>query len=142
MQSADYGAARPPAAAASVGRLRLSPSTFRAGWTVTAVRPRATYVSYTLNVAASVRFTVQRRGAGRKVAGRCVTATTGKSCPRFVRLGGSSTRRRPAGADRFAFNGLGHVGALLEPGRYRLLASPITNGRTGTPAHAAFRIVR
>ena len=147
VQSADYAATKPPTVASSLAKLRLSPSTFRAGQTVRAVRPRATYVSYTLNVAASVRFTVQRLSAGRKVAARCVKATdsnrTRKSCPRFVRLRGSLTRRRPAGADRFAFNGdISHRGQLLKPGRYRLLATPIANGRSGTPAHAAFRIVR
>jgi hypothetical protein len=147
IQSADYRATRPPAVAAAVARLRLSPSTFRAGRTVRAVPPRATRVSYTLDVAASVRFTVQRLSTGRKVAGRCVKATGShrrrKSCVRFVRLSGSFTRRRPAGADRFAFNGdISHIGALLKPGRYRLLATPIANGRAGKPAHALFRIVR
>jgi hypothetical protein len=147
VQSADYRAARPPAVAASVARLRLSPSTFRAGRTVRAVPPRATQVRYTLNVAASVRFTVQRLSTGRKVAARCVRATSSNrrrnSCVRYVRLRGSFTRRRPAGADRFAFNGdISHTGALLKPARYRLVATPIANGRTGTPAHALFRIVR
>jgi hypothetical protein len=139
VQSADYRAARPPAVAASVARLRLSPSTFRAGRTVRAVPPRATQVRYTLNVAASVRFTVQRLSTGRKVAARCVRATSSNrsrnSCVRYVPLRGSFTRRRPAGADRFAFNGdISHIGALLKPARYRLVATPIANGRTGTCA--------
>jgi len=146
VQGADYAAATPSAVAASLTGLRLSPSAFRAGETVRVAPPRATQVSYTLNVAASVRFTVQRIRTGRKVAARCVKATSGnrrrKSCVRFVRVGGSFTRRRPAGADRFAFNGIGHVGGLLKPARYRLVATPIANGRTGTAAHALFRIVR
>ena len=113
----------------------------------TAVRPRATQVSYTLNVAASVRFTVQRLGSGRKVAGRCVKPTNNNRrrtrCVRFVRLRGSFTRRRPAGPDRFAFNGdISNRGRLLTPARYRLLATPIAKSRTGAAAYAAFRIVR
>lgn len=147
IQGADYAAARPPAVATSVARLRLSPSAFRAGRTVRAVPPRATQVSYSLNVAASVRFTVQRLSTGRTVAARCVKATSSnrrrKSCVRYVRVRGSFTRRRPAGADRFAFNGdISHTGTLLKSARYRLVATPITNGRPGTPAHALFRIVR
>ena len=70
VQSADYRAARPPAVVTSVARLRLSPSSFRAGRTVRAVPPRATRVSYTLSVAASVRFTVQRLSTGRTVGAR------------------------------------------------------------------------
>ena len=73
----------------------------------------------------------QRRGTNRQ------------SCVRYVRVRGSFTRRRPAGADRFAFNGdISHTGTLLKSARYRLVATPITNGRPGTPAHALFRIVR
>ena len=146
-QTADYAATKPPPVVPSLARMRLSPSTFRAGQTVTAVRPRATQVSYTLNVAASVRFTVQRLGSGRKVAGRCVKPTNNNRrrtrCVRFVRLRGSFTRRRPAGPDRFAFNGdISNRGRLLTPARYRLLATPIAKSRTGAAAYAAFRIVR
>jgi pimeloyl-ACP methyl ester carboxylesterase len=107
------GAPPPPAVAVAptVAGLRLSPSTFRAarsGPTVKAVSvPTATRVSYTLNVPASVRLTVQRSGPGRKVGGDCLKPTTsnrgGRACTRFVAVRGSFTRTRPAGADRFTF---------------------------------------
>jgi pimeloyl-ACP methyl ester carboxylesterase len=100
------GAPPPPAVAPTVAGLRLSPSTFRAarsGPTVKAVSvPTATRVSYTLNVPASVRLTVQRSDPGRKVGGDCLKQTTsnrgGRACTRFVAVRGSFTRTRPAGA--------------------------------------------
>jgi pimeloyl-ACP methyl ester carboxylesterase len=139
------GAPPPPA----VAGLRLSPSTFRAarsGPTVKAASVRtATRVSYTLNVPASVRLTVQRPGPGRRVGGNCLKQTTsnrrGRACTRLVAVRGSFTRTRPAGADRFTFTAR-IAGRALHPGRYRLVATPSANGRTGRPAHAHFRIVR
>ena len=125
VRSADFGPPR-PRAEATVAKLRLSPSTFRAGRTVRSVPPRATRVGYTLDIAAGVRFTVQRVSGGRA-----------------VRVRGSFTRRRPAGADRFFFNGdIANIGALLAPGRYRLVATPIVAGRPGAAVRAPFRIVR
>lgn len=83
-----------------------------------------TRVSYTLNVAATVRFTIERAGRGR-----------------FVRVGGSFSRSRAAGADRFTFTGR-VARRALKPGRYRLVATPTAKGRTGAPIRALFGIVR
>jgi hypothetical protein len=138
----------PVPALAAVTGLRLAPAEFRAarsGASVTTAAVRtATRVSYTLNVAASARFTVQRATSGRNVSGRCVKPTssnrTRKRCTRFVAVRGSFTRTRPAGADRFTFTGR-LTGHALKPGRYRLVATPTANGHTGNSTRASFHIV-
>jgi hypothetical protein len=136
-----------PRSPPAVTGLRLSPSTFdaaRSGPSVKAAAVRAaTRVSYTLNKGARVRFTIQRRDHGRAVGGRCVeqrSSNRGRTgCGRFVTVGGSFTRSRLAGKDRFTFTG--RVGGrALKPGRYRLEAIPTADGRAGTPGHASFRV--
>jgi hypothetical protein len=136
-------------ALAAVAGLRLAPAQFRAARsgpsaTTAAVRT-ATRVSYTLNIAANVRFTVQRTASGRTVSGRCVKPTrsnlTHKRCTRFVTVRGSFPRTRPAGADRFTFTGR-LAGHALKPGRYQLVATPTANGHTGKPTRASFRILK
>jgi hypothetical protein len=136
-------------AVAAVAGLRLSPATFRAARSgpsaTTAAARTATRVSYTLNIAAKARFTVQRATSGRTVSGRCVKPSksnrTRKSCTLFVALRGSFTRTRAAGADRFTFTGR-LTGHALTPGRYRLIATPAANGHTGKPSRVSFRIVK
>jgi hypothetical protein len=137
------------AVAATVAGLHLSPATFRAARSgpsaTTAATGTATRVSYSLNIAASARFTVQLATSGRSVTGRCVKPTssnrTHKSCTRYVAVSGSFTRTRPAGADRFTFTGrLG--GHPLTAGRYRLVATPAADGYTGTATRASFRIIK
>lgn len=127
-----------PAPVAAVTRLRLSPSTFRAARSGPSVRaaavPTAARVSYAVNAPATVRFAAQR----------CVTPTTSnrqsRRCTRFVSVRGSFSRSRPAGGDRFTFTGrLG--GRVLQPGHYRLVATPSGDGRTGKRTRALFRIV-
>jgi hypothetical protein len=135
-------------ATAAVTRLRLAPAKFRAARSgpsaTTAAARTATSVSYTLNVAARARFTVQRASGGRTVSGQCVTPTRSngarKRCTRFLAVRGSFTRTRPAGADRFTFTGR-LTGHALKPGRYRLVATPTANGHAGKPTRAGFRIL-
>jgi septal ring-binding cell division protein DamX len=139
----------PAAVTATVAGLRVAPAAFRAarsGPSASAAAVRTgTRVSYTLNIAAKARFTVQHAISGRTVSGRCLKPTksngTRKRCIRFVAVGGSFTRTRAAGADRFTFTGrlTGHV---LTPGRYRLIATPAANGHTGKPSRVSFRIVK
>jgi hypothetical protein len=135
--------------AAAVTGLRLAPAKFRAarsGPSATTLTLRtATRVSYTLNIAASTRFTVQRATSGRTVSGRCLkpirSNRTHKRCTRFVVVPGTFTRTRPAGADRFGFTGR-LTGHPLEPGRYRLIATPTANRYIGKPTRASFRILK
>jgi len=137
--SRTFTVATPLVPIAAITGLRLSPTTFPA-----AVRP-GSGVTYTLNVAALVRFTVERSGRGRRVGGSCVKQTASirrrPSCARYVRVPGSFSRNRPAGADRFRFTAR-VAGRTLKPGRYRLVVTPAANGRTGTPSNTRFRIVR
>ena len=139
----------PPAVTPAITGLRVSPSTFRAARSGPAVAApslrTAARVSYSLNAPASVRWTVQRSTRGRRAAGRCLAPSTsnrgGPGCTLFVRVPGSFTRVRPAGADRFTFTAR-IAGRALPPGRYRLVATPSAAGRSGSPARARFRIVR
>lgn len=129
---------------------RMVPTAFQAspsGQSVRSVRGRyGTTVTYTLNVAAFTRFTVTQLRGGRKTAhGRCVASTrrnrSASGCTRRVTLPGHFTLAGHPGANSFAFTGrIG--GARLRPGRYRLLATPTADGRTGQPLSAGFRIVR
>ena len=141
------GAGPAPALMASE---RIAPTTFPAspsGQSVRSVRGRyGTTVTYTLNAAAITRFTVTRLRPGRKTAhARCVAATRrnrkASACSRRVTLPGHFTLAGQPGANHFAFTGrIG--GTRLKPGSYRLVATPTTNGRTGAPVSASFRIVK
>lgn len=136
--------------AVAVTGLRFAPIAFRAARFGATVRPTAvrsgTRVSYTLNIPASVRFTVERVTTGRRVGSRCVMQTgrnrSRRACTRYTRVGGSFTRvRTRAGIDRFTFTGrIG--GRALRTGRYRLVATPTANRRSGQPKRASFRIMR
>lgn len=146
-------AAPPPAptppALVAIADLRVTPSAFRAARSgapvLAAVAKTGGRVSYSLNVAGSVRFTVQRSSRGRRSGARCVKPTRSNrrraSCTRFVSVAGSFVRGRPAGADRFTFTGR-LAGRALRPGSYRLVAIPTAGGRTGVAARARLRIVR
>ena len=127
--SAGPVSARGPAA---LRRLRLTPRTFRAarrGGSVGTLRARrgrraaGTVVSYRLDRAARVRFTVLR----------CAN----RRCSRTRALGGGFTRASRVGANRLRFTGRLR-GRRLAPGRYRLVATP----RGGAPRRAGFRIRR
>jgi len=143
----------PPVAA--VGKENISPSVFPAkpgGPSALAAKQRKrTYgakVTYTLNVAASVRFTVQRRSDGRKVKHAKKTTCdrptkhNGKKqkCTRYVTLKGSFTRAGLTGTNKFRFTGRLN-GKRLPPGEYRLIATPTANATTGRAAAANFRII-
>ena len=104
-----------------------------------------TTVRYTLNVGASVRFTVVRLLPGRRgKRGRCVKPTrenrNARKCTRRVRVRGSFTRTGSAGPNRFRF--MGRIGGRkLTPGDYRLVATPTANGVRGRRTSAPFHIV-
>jgi hypothetical protein len=144
--------APPPAA---VSGLAFSNATFAAqgsGPPATKAKrrpPRGTKVSFRLNEAASVGFTVTQRAKGRKVKrGRktvCVKRTRKnrkrKRCSRVVRLKGSFSRDGVAGKNSFHFTGRLN-GRKLKPGRYRLVATPTAGGQKGKSTSSGFRIVR
>jgi virginiamycin B lyase len=133
----------------AVGQERLSPSTFQAAPSgpsaLAAKRKPGTEVSYTLNEAAIVRFTVTRAEPGRTASsGRCVTPTPANHrahrCTRVITLRESFSRAGAAGPNSFRFTGR-LAGAKLKPGQYRLVATPSAAGRSGRPASASFHII-
>lgn len=130
----------PPSPAAPIARisaLKLSPASFRAR--------TGTRVSYIINIAATVRFTVERAASGRSVGGQCVRPGKAnkkrKACTRWTKVGGTVTTRavKAAGSDHFTFKAARIGSKRLMPGRYRLVATP-TGSRT--PARKPFKIIR
>ncbi|MGH2918858.1 MAG: hypothetical protein ACRDLS_09730 [Solirubrobacteraceae bacterium] len=134
--------------------LSIKPRAFVAakkGSSTRAVARRASgaRVRYRLDVAAKVRFVVQRRRAGRRVgagtSGECVAPTkqnrTRAKCVRYVAVKGSFSRSARAGSNRVYFTGrLG--GRTLRPGAYRLVATPTADGVTGNTVRRSFRVIR
>jgi hypothetical protein len=97
-------------------------------------RPIKLKISYTLNGAATVKFTLKLLLPGRKVNGRCVKPTAkNANKPRCVRkqsVHGSIVKTGKLGANSFTFTGkIG--GHKLAPGTYRLTATP-TGGTSHT----------
>ena len=138
----------PVAGLAKTSHLSISPNAFLAagsGPSALAARRTGARVSYTLNLAASVRFTVERPVRGRRVKGHCVAKRKSnrrsRSCTRYSTLRGSFTLKGKAGANSFRFTGR-IAGRRLRPGRYRLVATPSVGARAGTSARAEFRIRR
>jgi hypothetical protein len=89
-------------------------------------RPRRTTLRYTLSEAATVRFTLQRKTRGRRVAGRCRKANRRNrrrpACVRWVKVGRTFTQQGTAGANRKRL-GPGTVRRRkLAAGRYRVVA--------------------
>lgn len=151
LSSAELYAPPQPMPRALVRSLRIVPGAFMAARSgpsagrVPAGRRARTgaRVSYTLNVAASVRFTVERLVPGRLAGRRCVPERRRnhqrRRCTRYVRVRGSFTMPGKAGRHSFRFTGRLNA-RRLPSGRYRLIATPTANRRSGTSAHAAFRI--
>jgi glycine rich protein len=139
----------------AISRPTLSNKTFAAeesgpsAYTVKRKARLGTEVSFKLNEAAKVRFTVTRRAKGRKVKhGKktvCAKPTRKnhkrKRCARAVTLKGSFSRNGVAGKNSFHFTGRLN-GRKLKPGRYRLVATPSAGGKRGKPTSSGFRIIR
>lgn len=136
-------------------RLRMTPSAFAAARMGTTTRrtPRrrlGTKVSYDVDLASTVRFTVQRVLAGRRTsrsrAARCGVSTPARRrfspCLRYVTLAGGFSQRARAGANSFYF--MGRVRARrLTRGRYRMIATAATaSGVVGNTVRKSFRIRR
>jgi YVTN family beta-propeller protein len=102
-------------------------------------RPIKLKVSYTLNIADTVAFTIKRESAGRKLGRRCVTLTKSnrkhKQCARLISVPGHITKIGAVGANQFTFNGTigGHK---LAPGTYQLIATP----NQGRPRRVTFKL--
>lgn len=135
-------------------RLTLLPRAFaaaRRGGSVSTVRRRGSgaRVRYSVDIAARVRFTVQRVRPGRRRGtgsnARCVAPTRrnrrARRCTRHVPVKGSFSRRSRAGANGFYLTGrIG--GRRLARGTYRLMATPNAGGLSGNTLSRTFRIKR
>jgi PKD domain len=121
---------------AAVSALKLAPKKFKS--------KKGTSVSFALNVAAPVKFTVDRAVTGRKVKGKCVKPTKknkkAKRCTRHLVVKGSFTRNGVAGANTFHWNAR-LEGKALKPGSYRLIATTGT-GLTTKVRRASFKVKR
>jgi hypothetical protein len=135
----------------AVSRLRVTPRTFSLsgrrvnGRCVKATRHNHSntpcrrairlHVSYTLDAAATVTFTLRRQAVGRHVNGRCVKLT-GKNrkhtkCTRLINLHGKIVRRGKTGANHFTWGA--KIGRhALGPGTYQLIATPTGGNATRT----------
>ena len=91
-------------------------------------------VSYTLNRAATVTFTLKRMAPGRKANAKCVKPTKQnkhkQKCPRLIGVHGQLDKTGHAGADSFTFDGK-LSGHRLARGSYQLTATP-TAGKPHT----------
>jgi hypothetical protein len=100
---------------------------------------KTTKVSFQLSEPAKVTFKVRRRGAGRKVNGKCRPRTKAnrkrKKCD--LTLAGSIQRTGKVGANKFTFNGK-LKGRRLSRGSYFLVGTARdAAGNTSTPAQKA-----
>ncbi|HET9118782.1 MAG TPA: PKD domain-containing protein [Pseudonocardiaceae bacterium] len=135
-------------AVAKLSALSVSPRTFRAarsGNSVTRSSKAGTSARYRLNIAASVRFTVQRALDGRLVGGRCQAPSRknrkAPRCTRYSVVPGAFTVGGRAGENTFRFSGRFN-GRKLAPGTYRLTATPIADNRGGSVQTTSFAILR
>jgi hypothetical protein len=140
-----------------VSQLGISPTSLvAAGSGGSVARRRVTIgatVTYTLRAPARVTFTVQRPAAGRLVrVGRGRRAHTvcqaparsnrrKPRCTRWISLRGTFTLIAGRGTHRFRFRGrIG--GRTIQPGSYRLVATPSVGGVAGRATTRAFRVKR
>jgi hypothetical protein len=131
-------------------RLGLSSSRFRAarsGSSVSSSRARVgTRVRYSLSEASRVKFSVERRAAGRKVGRRCVrprpSNRSRRKCTRWVKLRGTFSVNGKAGRNAFTFRGRLRR-RTLRRGTYRLGARATDGaGNRSSLKRKGFRIVR
>jgi hypothetical protein len=137
---------------ASLSALQLSASTFapaKSGPTSAlakrhkANKPTGTTISYTLNEAANVTFTITESEPGRIAHARdCVKPTRATRhatrCTRTL-TEGSFTAAGNGGPNRLHFSGR-LSGRPLREGHYTLIATPTANTLAGPPQRAPFKI--
>jgi Tol biopolymer transport system component len=111
--------------------LQIKPATFKF--------KKTTKVSFQLSEPAAVTFKVQRRGAGRKVNGKCKPRTSKnrkrKKCD--LTLGGSIKRTGKVGGNKFTFNGKLKGRRLARGGYFLVGTARDAAGNTSTPARKA-----
>lgn len=129
-----------------ISSFALSPTSFVAansGPPVVAATSVGTHVFYKLSEPATTTFSVERKSAGHKKAGKCVSGRAKhgqKPCTRYTGVGGKIVRGTAAGLSSFRFMGRLN-GHSLKPGSYRLVASARdAAGNSSKPQRRSFTI--
>jgi hypothetical protein len=143
----------PVAKAASLTKLKLTPSTFRAatsGGSIAAKKkpkkpPVGTRVSFRLDKAATVTFTVQRVTTGRKSGKKCVASNRknrkAKKCTLLVAVKGSFATTAKTGTSTVKFSGR-LSGKKLPAGSYRLRAVAAVGKLKSKTLEASFTVAK
>ena len=109
------------------------------------IRRVALTVRFTLSVAATVTFAIERALPGRLTRGRCTAPTRSdrrhRPCTRQVMPLGTTVINRGVGANAFTFTGKVDGRSLL-PGSYRLSATPTADGIAGQQQQTTCEITR
>jgi DNA-binding beta-propeller fold protein YncE len=96
-------------------------------------------ITYTLNIAASVKLVLKRQTTGRKVKGRCVKKTRKnrkhKHC-KLLKAAGTITHISTAGANSFTLR------RKLKPGHYILTLTATAGGKSSAPKSISFSVTR
>jgi hypothetical protein len=131
-----------------VSRLAFHPASFSAlgsGGSLIG-RTLGTRISYRLSETATVTFKVQRQRVGRRVRGRCRSATrrnkalSRRKCKLYRRVRGSFKHTGGAGSNSIRFSGRVR-GKRLKVGRYRLVAVAADKAGNGSKTRRkGFRI--
>jgi uncharacterized repeat protein (TIGR01451 family) len=130
----------------AITQFKLKPKSFAAatkGGSVAAAATTGTVVSYSLNTAATTKFSVLKPTPGIKSGKRCVKRPKhppkgAKKCTRYVSIG-SFKRAAVAGSNRFRFTGR-LKGKTLKRGSYRLQAVATNVSGASQPAQAGFKV--
>jgi uncharacterized delta-60 repeat protein len=129
---------------AAISALTVSPTVFKAAASgPTIARSAGAHVAYSDSAAAKATFTILKPTRGVMRGHRCGKPrrhARGRRCTRYVSVG-HFAHPDLAGANSFQFSGRIHR-RKLRPGRYRLQAQALLNGRLGPAVSMRFRIVR
>jgi hypothetical protein len=128
----------------------MSPATFaaaRSGPSAQASGP-GSLITYILNAATTVRFTVLQalhgRMQGKGSNAHCAPVSkhnhNAPRCTRTVTLNGSFTQAGRAGANSFHFTGRLNA-HKLKPGNYTLVATPVAGAKAGRSVSTSFQII-
>jgi subtilisin-like proprotein convertase family protein len=130
---------QPPAKAASLSKLKLTPSRFR----VRGRKPLGTKITYKLDKPATVTFSVLREAPGRRKGKKCVAQTRknrkAKKCTRLVPVKGSFSQKGKTGTNTVKFSGT-LAGKRLGGGAYRLRAVATIGKLKSKTLEASFTI--
>jgi hypothetical protein len=106
-------------------------------------RPIALELSYALNIAANVTFTLSRQEPGRKDHGVCLKVTPWNAkharCTRLSSQPGALTHASSVGSNTFTFDD--HIGKTPAACSYLLTATPIANGYPGIPQSVTVKLI-